>query len=97
MTYNDVEHLEPYGGGWHLLTKKGGRWIATVPDTCGAILEWVRPCKVENPLTDVTGESALKYVLGNAEELAKLSSGGYLLAKLKKKLEGFSTRYRRFK
>ena len=71
-------------------------WIATVQAEGGAIIEAVPPCKVENPLTQVTGESALLYVLAHVEDLAKLSKGARLLADLKKKLGGFSLRYRRF-
>jgi len=79
VTYNDARFVESYGHGWHLYKSKKGDvcegWIATVPHSSGAIIEVVRPCRVENPLMDVTGESALKYVLAHAEELANLSNG----------------------
>jgi len=99
VTYNDAYLVKHFANHSSLYTKSpedGGTWICNIPYASGAIIEGTRPCRVENPLMDVTGESALKYVLAHAEELANLSNGSHLLVQLKKKLAGFSTRYRRF-
>lgn len=96
VTYNDAMFCSYGNEIASLYTKEGGRWIVSIPYESGALIETVRPCRVENPLTAVTGEAALEYVLAHAEELANLSRGGRLLAELKKKLAGFSLRYRRF-
>lgn len=100
VRYNDANYLQ-YTDRLMKLWKgdpdKKGAFICCIPYESGAIVEFVRPCAVENPLTSMSGQAAIEYVINNAEELAKLSNGGRLLSTLKKKLAGFSTRYRRFK
>lgn len=95
VTYNDACYLNYKSQGWELYTKdpdKGGSWIVSIQQSSGAIVESMKPCKVQNPLTNVTGEKALEYVIAYITELSKTYSGAKLVKKLKKKLVQYSTR-----
>jgi len=45
LQYNDGGYVERHDRFSDILEKKGGRWLAQVPNSC--LIEWVRPCFVE--------------------------------------------------
>jgi len=57
VQYNDGNYLETWEDGATIRTKKDGDLIAEVPKTC--IIEWVRPCRVYNPLATVHNEDLI--------------------------------------
>ena len=94
ITYNNamwIIHYESSGGIMHdLWTKKGGEFIARIPPGC--IVEWIRPCKVENSAQVQTLESAARLV---AENLRKIPKS--LAAEIKAALEKFNRQTYRWK
>jgi hypothetical protein len=95
VTYNDATFLYHGNGSWEIYTKdkeKGGRCICVIQQSAGVAVEFVTPCKVENPLAKLTGESALDFVLANIEDLSRPYGGALKVAKLKTKLQKFSSR-----
>jgi len=78
VTYNTATILEKDLYCWRLRTKKEGDLVAVIQLNAGATVEFVRPCRVENPLTERTGEQALEYVADYIEPLSRL---GYRAAR----------------
>jgi len=93
IQYNDATTLKRTSDGWGIYARKGEDkdLVCFIQNSAGAIVEWVTPCKVENPIANVTGVKALQYVLDHIEELSKYP-GETLMKQLKQKLQKYSTR-----
>jgi hypothetical protein len=92
VQYNDANYVE-----WKThnakLSIKGGRSIAFVPYTSGAIIEFERPCSVSNPLQPLTNRENLEAFIAGIEKCEHTA----LLAQLKSKLTRFSRKTYRWK
>ena len=93
VTYNTAIFLEKDLYCWRLRTKKDGDLVAVIQLNAGVTVEFARPCHVENPLAERTGEQALEYVADHIEQLTALSSRAARAAeKLKRELRRFNAR-----
>lgn len=100
IQYNEATTLLREQNGWGIYAnhgKKNERLFAYVQNSAGVIVEWATPCKVENPLLNVTGEKAVKYVIAHAEEISKTWEGARLLKTLKKELARYTPRSGKWK
>jgi hypothetical protein len=92
VVYNSAVEIERLNSGRTQLLKKdsnGSRWIvAEVPADC--IVEFVNPCRFENPLHGQTSEVAARLLTQSPEALR--SAPPYLLGKLKEMLSPFDRR-----
>ncbi len=90
VIYNDARFLNQTSSAWELYTQKpteGGRWIASIPLATQCIVEAVKPCRVENPVTGLTNHAAADMVLENIREL-----DGRRLKELKMALRDFNAK-----
>lgn len=89
ITYNNACFLSyKNNGAWELYEDKDEkRWVASIQATAGVILEVKTPCKIENPIVDLTLRKAVEMVIEHIKCLSK-----YDVAKLKRKVKDFSTR-----
>lgn len=54
IVYNSANHVVYGTTSWNLYSEKGGRWIAAIQPSAGAIVEAVPPCNIFSP-SDLTG------------------------------------------
>lgn len=88
ITYNNANYIAWALGSEYsrLYTDKNEtNFIAAVPTTC--IVEWVAPCKIENPIVGITLKNSAQQVLDNIREIDK-----GIAADLKRKLKKFNSR-----
>ncbi|KKM68602.1 hypothetical protein LCGC14_1459170 [marine sediment metagenome] len=98
ITYNDVNEKQRIVGGWELIKKdrRGEKWqVAIVLDSSGAILEWVNPCTIENPLEKITDRAALERLRSRLQEAGKNNPGA--LGDMKRELAGFNLKTYKWK
>lgn len=96
VTYNEANFASWSGDRVRLLTKEGGTLVASVGNGGGVIIEWRRPCQIENPFTGETAERALKCLIENVRNLRGYSSR-LKLAALKRELANFDCRDHQWK
>ena len=89
VTYNNANHCAIENGYVNLLTKKGGYWVARIPDSSGAIVEFRRPCAV----TAFNGNATqmLKYIRDNMRDLTSYADA-CVLSDIKMALRDFNAR-----
>ena len=85
VQYNDANLLS-WEDKYCTLSVKDGYKVAFVPYTSGAIIEFVQPCAVSNPLQPLTNKENLEAFVANIEKCEHTA----LLAQLKAKLSRFS-------
>ena len=98
ITYNNATFLKYATHAWDLYTAdpdKGGKWVASIMPSAGAMVEVSPPYKIENPAENLTGERALQEVAGRIHSFG--SGSGAQLAKLKRALADFNMRTRRWR
>lgn len=94
VTYNSGARIDKWSNGTNIKTREDGL-LAWVSDSSGAIIEWSTPCKVENPIANVTWAEALKVVAQNCREFDHWQDLE-LLASLKDKLRKFNRQQKRW-
>lgn len=86
VQYNDAGYLVWGEMYTTLQEKENGRKIAFIPNTSGAIIEFVQPCSVSNPLQPLTNRENLEAFVSGIEKCEHTA----LLAQLKAKLSKFN-------
>jgi len=97
VTYNEANHVERLAEFTDLYESKAKRqWIAQVPNT--AIIECVEPCSVTNPISGMTLEKAIQFVLDNGRSCGgSWTAEAGLLSDLKLMLQDFNRQRRTWK
>lgn len=85
VQYNEANFVE-WETNHSKLSIKGDRTVAYVPYRSGAIIEFVQPCSVSNPLQPLTNRENLEAFISGVEKREHPA----LLAQLKTKLSKFN-------
>jgi hypothetical protein len=89
ITYNDANYLTHGQDGWHLYKDKDhDNWICSFPNNTNIIVEYVKPCKIENPIQALTIENAFEVIQKLSESKDKNYS--YYFKKLKRMLNKYN-------
>jgi hypothetical protein len=86
ITYNNAHYCNT-NSTCHTLynNKKNLEWIANAPLDC--LIEAVDPCKIENPIIELTIDKAFSMVI----EAIENKETGYPLTKMKKLLKNYNS------
>ena len=98
ITYNDATFLVYGVNAWKVYTadpERGGKWVASIMPSAGAMVEVSPPCKIENPAENLIGERALQEVAGRIRSFR--DGYGVQLIKLKRALADFNMRTQRWR
>ena len=96
ITYNTANFLTYGKNAWNLYTKEGGKWIVSISPQSGCVVEALQPCKIENPVENLTGEKALSFVVDNIHNFISWKSFEKL-RELKRILSDFNSTKRPWK
>lgn len=94
VQYNNVVNWELATNGVHL-KNRDKNIEAYVPYASGAIIEWVTPRRIDNPVVGLTDDAALDLILKHGRELRTYDQREKL-SRLKRLLSKFNMRYQRW-
>ncbi len=84
LTYNEAHDLTRNATEWDLYTKKDGKWVASIQISAGVIVEVIPPCKIENPIQQLTVDSALELLIKHIRDAKNFSNVTTLKSLLRK-------------
>ncbi len=93
VVYNDANYLYYRNSCMELYTQKDGRWICSIPNSTGCIVESMPACRVENAVMDL--KKAAGILSGSRARLQECASSD--LARLKRQLQSFNRKTLRWK